>query len=82
MQEKILATEAVPTLESIRAMLAAKNRRIITLESALPTLGGGLVAEAVMFYLIALNTEYFAACKALAEIAGEAHENNAEAVAA
>jgi hypothetical protein len=67
MSEKTQANENVDMtpLEQIRSVLTTKHARITALEAALPTLGDGLVAEAVVFYLVAQNAEYFAMCEAL-----------------
>lgn len=74
MNEKIESTESksLSPIEQIRAELTEKNQRIAALEAALPRVGAGLIAEAVLFYLVALNAEYLAMCNALATVASAA----------
>lgn len=77
MKEQVQASNS-DALEPVRKMLTEKSQRITALEAALPTLGSGLVAEAVVYYLLALNADYFAACEALANVASKPQEQAAE----
>jgi hypothetical protein len=77
MTEKEQSPSKTDVLEPARKLLVEKNARITALEAALPTLGSGLVAEAIVYYLVALNADYFAACCALADIANKAPKDPA-----
>jgi hypothetical protein len=59
-------------VDVIRAALELKKAKIEALESTLPTLGAGLIAQAVVHYLLALNEDFFATCRALADAASHA----------
>jgi hypothetical protein len=59
-------------VDAIRAALELKKAQIEALEAALPTLGAGLIAQAVVHYLLALNEDFFATCRALADAASQA----------